>query len=79
MRHAWTNGKAERFIQSVKEALEGMLRRKHYGSIAELQADLDRWLEWYNAERPHRGQYNCGRPPVRVIREFRAQKKVKAA
>ncbi len=79
VRHAWTNGKAERFIQILKDALEGMLRRKHYGSIAELQADLDRWLEWYNAERPHQGRYNRGRSPVRVIREFQVQQETKAA
>lgn len=79
VRHAWTNGKAERFIQTLKDALEGMLRRKHYESIAELQADLDRWLEWYNTERPHQGRYNRGRPPVQVIREFLAQQDSKAA
>lgn len=79
VRHAWTNGKAERFIQTLKDALEGMLRQKHYGSIAELPADLDRWLHWYNIERPHQGRYNRGRPPVQVIREFLAQQDSKAA
>lgn len=34
VRHAWTNGKAERFVQTLKDALEGMLRKKHYGTIA---------------------------------------------
>lgn len=79
VRHAWTNGKAERFIQTVKEALEGMLRAKRYGSIGELQADLDEWLEWYNRRRPHQGRYNRGRPPLQVIREFQAQQESKAA
>lgn len=37
-----------------QEALEGMLRAKHDRSIAPLQADLDRWLGWYNTERPSR-------------------------
>lgn len=79
VRHAWTNGKAERFVQTLKDALEGLLRAKHYGSIAELQADLDRWLAWYNAERPHQGRHNRGRPPLQVIREFQAQQELKAA
>lgn len=42
-----------------------MLRKKHYRSIEELQADLDRWLAWYNTERPHQGRHNRGRPPWR--------------
>jgi len=71
VRHAWTNGKAERFIQTLKDALEGLLRQKHYQTIAELQADLDQWLVWYNTKRPHQGRYNRGRPPLQVIREIR--------
>ncbi len=79
VRHAWTNGKAERFIQTLKDALEGLLREKHYRTIEELQVDLDRWLVWYNTERPHQGRYNRGRPPLQVIREFQAQQDSKAA
>lgn len=79
VRHAWTNGKAERFIQTLKDALESLLRQKHYRTIEELQADLDRWLVWYNTERPHQGRYNRGRPPLRVIRDFQAQQEVKVA
>jgi len=30
-------------------------RKKIYGSIAHLQADLDRWVQSYNEERPHSG------------------------
>jgi len=74
VRHAWTNGKAERFIQTVKDALEEMLRRQFYRSIAELQADVDAWLAEYNARRPHQGRYNRGRPPLQVIRDFLAQR-----
>mgnify|MGYP001349951108 CR=1 FL=1 len=67
VRHAWTNGKAERFVQTVKDALEGLLRRKIYRSIDELQDDLDAWIEYYNWERPHQGRYNEGRPPGTVL------------
>ena len=80
VRHAWTNGKAERFIQTLKHALEGLLRQKHYRTIEELQADLDEWLGWYNTERPHQGRYNRGRPPLQVIRESRnSRQDLKAA
>ncbi len=79
VRHAWTNGKAERFIQTLKDALEGLLRQKHYRTIEELQADLDEWLGWYNTERPHQGRYNRGCPPLQVIREFQSQQESKAA
>ena len=30
-------------------------RKKIYGSIADLQVDLDRWVQSYNEERPHQG------------------------
>jgi hypothetical protein len=31
-------------------------RKKLYGSVAELQADLDQWLEEFNRSRPHQGR-----------------------
>ncbi|MER3488237.1 MAG: transposase, partial [Chloroflexota bacterium] len=79
VRHAWTNGKPERFIQTPKSALESLLRQKHYRTIEELQADLDRWLDWYNNERPHQGRSNRGRPPLSVIRDFQPRQDRKAA
>lgn len=74
VRHAWTNGKAERFVQTVKDLLEELLRQKIYRTVAELQADLDERIAWYNTCRPHQGRHNHGRPPVQVIREFLAQR-----
>jgi transposase InsO family protein len=45
-----TNGKAERFIQTLlREWAYGRI----YGSSAERTAQLPRWLEHYNYERPH--------------------------
>ena len=45
-----TNGKAERFIQTlVNEWAYGRI----YGSSAERAADLPRWLDRYNWRRPH--------------------------
>lgn len=79
VRHAWTNGRVERFIQTVKDALEEMLRRKFYRTIEELQADLDSWPAKYNARRAHQGRYNGGRPALQVIRDFLAQREGAAA
>jgi transposase InsO family protein len=45
-----TNGKAERFIQTL-------MREWAYGlahpSSAARNADLPRWLDWFNRSRPH--------------------------
>jgi hypothetical protein len=57
-------GKAERLVQALKGALVGMLRKKHYGTIAELQANLDRWLAWDNIQRPPPGPSQPGEAAV---------------
>ncbi|RJP32377.1 MAG: transposase, partial [Actinobacteria bacterium] len=31
------------------------------------QADLDKWLNYYNRERPHRGYRNQGRRPYETF------------
>jgi transposase InsO family protein len=58
-----TNGKAERFIQT-------MLREWAYAipfkSSATRAADLDRWLSWYNERRPHSALNR--RPPAHALR-----------
>ena len=57
-----TNGKAERFIQT-------MLREWAYAipfkSSATRAADLDRWLAWYNQRRPHSALNR--RPPAQAL------------
>ena len=40
-------------------------RKRIYGSIAELQADLDEWIRSYNEDRPHRVGGASGRPRCR--------------
>jgi len=48
-----TNGFCERFHRTVKEELFAVaFRRTHY---AQLQQDLDRYLNFYNRERAHQG------------------------
>ena len=42
-------------------------RKKLYGSISELQEDLDQWLESYNEERPHQGRWCFGKTPMQTF------------
>src|SRR4051812_15574765 len=37
--------------------LKGVGRKRIYGSIIELQADLDEWIRSYNEQRPHQGRW----------------------
>jgi hypothetical protein len=55
--HPQTNGKVERFHQTLKKYLAKQPRAR---SIAELQGQLDDFREYYNAFRPHRA---LGRRP----------------
>jgi hypothetical protein len=41
-------------------------RKRIYGSIAELQADLDAWVETYNERRPHQGRCCFGKTPMQA-------------
>ena len=48
-----TNGIVERFHKTVLDEFYRIaFRKKIYGSIADLQVDLDRWVQSYNEERP---------------------------
>src|SRR5262249_30564605 len=47
--HPWTNGRAERFIRTVQR--EGL--QEDFASEEERRYLLDRWLAFYNRERPH--------------------------
>ena len=52
-----TNGIVERFHKTaLDEFYRVAFRKKIYGSIAELESDLDRWVQSYNEERPHQGR-----------------------
>ncbi|MCS7164612.1 MAG: integrase core domain-containing protein, partial [Thermodesulfovibrio sp.] len=44
-------------------------RKKIYGSIEELQADLDEWVRQYNEERPHSGKYCYGKTPMQIFKD----------
>jgi transposase InsO family protein len=63
--HPETCGKVERFHQTVKRFLT---KQPKATTIAELQAQLDRFVAYYNEIRPHRAK---GRKPPRVAFESR--------
>lgn len=67
-RHPQTNGICERFHKTIlQEFYQPSLRRKIYGSLEDLQQDLDEWLEYYNNDRTHQGKKCCGRTPMATL------------
>jgi len=65
--HPQTCGKVERFHQTLKKYL---LRQKVPRSLAELQAQIDRFVEYYNETRPHR---SLGRRTPKEVFESRVK------
>lgn len=55
-----TTGKVERFHRTLKDE---MLRGAVFESIEEAQAQIDRWVDYYNHTRPHQGIGMV--PPIR--------------
>jgi transposase InsO family protein len=78
-----TNGFVERFNRTVlDEFFSETFRKKLYASLEELQNDLDKWIDYYNNERPHRGYRNMGRRPIETIelgKKLRKEELKKAA
>jgi transposase InsO family protein len=71
VRHPYTNGFAERLHRTVlDEFFRTAFRTKLYGSVEELQVDLDGWLQHYNWERPHQGYRNLGQRPIDRIEQY---------
>ena len=63
-----TNGIVERFHKTVlNEFYRVAFRKRIYGSIAELQEDLDEWIRSYNENRPHQGRWCFGKTPVQTF------------
>ncbi|MBA3630043.1 MAG: DDE-type integrase/transposase/recombinase [Actinobacteria bacterium] len=65
--HPQTCGKVERFHQTLKKFLN---KQKRASSIAELQAQVDRFVAYYNEVRPHRAK---GRMTPRAAFDSRAK------
>lgn len=69
-RHPQTNGICERFHKTIlQEFYQVTFRKKLYGDIEALQADLDRWVDEYNHERTHQGKMCCGRTPMATLED----------
>jgi len=65
-----TNGICERFHKTIlQEFYQVAFRKKVYGSLEQLQADLDEWLCYYNTERTHQGKMCCGRTPLETLED----------
>ena len=63
-----TNGFCERFHRTIKEEFfSSAFRNTLYESVAQLQLDLDRYLEFYNRDRAHRGYRTQGRTPLQAF------------
>jgi transposase InsO family protein len=63
-----TNGIAERFHKTVlDEFYRVAFRKRIYGSMAELQDDLETWMKSYNEDRPHQGRWCFGKTPMQTF------------
>ena len=63
-----SNGICERFHKTVlDEFYRVAFRKKVYGSLEELQKDLDLWLTEYNEQRVHSGKYCYGKTPMQTF------------
>jgi transposase InsO family protein len=70
VRSPQTNGFCERFHRTLKEEFFSVaLRKKLYGSLQELQDDLDTWLAFYNTGRSHQGYRTQGRTPWQAFQD----------
>jgi transposase len=68
-RHAWTNGFVERLQKTIlHEHWRIAFRRQYFTSQRSLQRTLDRFMDFYNHERTHRGYRLNGRTPATIFK-----------
>jgi len=68
-RHAWTNGFVERLQKTIlHEHWRIAFRRQYFTGRRTLQRSLDRFLQFYNYERTHRGYRLNGRTPATAFK-----------
>jgi transposase InsO family protein len=71
VRRPRTNGFVERFNRTVlDEFFRQAFRTTLYESVEALQTGLDKWMFYYNYERPHQGYRNMGKRPTDTIQQF---------
>ncbi len=64
-RHPQTNGICERFHKTVlNEFYKTIFRKRIFTAVAELQVELDDWMDRYNRDRTHQGKRCQGRTPM---------------
>jgi len=63
-----TNGIVERFNKTLLDEFYRIaFRKKVYDAIAELQVDLDLWIDDHNQVRTHQGRYCFGKTPMQTF------------
>lgn len=68
VRHPQSNGICERLHRTIQEEFYAVAFRKRlYESMAQLQQDLDEWMNYYNNDRPHSGRYCFGKTPMQTF------------
>lgn len=66
--HAWTNGFVERLQQTIlHEHWRVVFRRYYFTGRAALHRTLQRFMHFYNVERPHHGYRVRGRTPASLV------------
>jgi hypothetical protein len=45
------------------------LRKRRYPSLADLQRDVDEFLDDYTTVRPHQGRWCYGKTPMQTVRD----------
>lgn len=72
VRHPQTNGSTERLNQTIQNGFYKVaFSKKVYTTLAEIQADLDEFMENYNSERTNQGKYCQGRTPMKTFDDGR--------
>ena len=67
-RHAWTNGFVERLQSTIlHEHWRIDFRRRYFTTTKQLEISLQRFLRYYNDERPHFGYRTKGRTPSEIF------------
>ena len=75
VRRPQTNGFVERFNRTVlDEFFRTAFRTTFYETVEQLQVDLDRWMVFYNTQRPHHGYRNMGRRPIDTVEQYLQQR-----
>lgn len=73
-----TNGICERFHKTIlNEFYRVAFRKKLYGSLEQLQSDLDEWMREYNEQRTHQGKWCFGKTPMKTFMDSKLLAKEK--